>query len=173
MVFQHSSKNITAGKFYSSLQKLSFGDNFALGQLQVANHGLNFLLDPTVISAGFATVMSYGLYQLSKQYEITDDSFLPYTIEKLSILGSFNETSYICYAEIKKLEKDSIEFYFEIIDQAHRPILVVETIRLQRVNKKTMQQQVLAIKNSPLINKKSTLFKDSTSTAGRTFCSCT
>ncbi|MCP5005905.1 MAG: hypothetical protein GY941_18505, partial [Planctomycetes bacterium] len=151
-----SQSNITVGKFYSTVQKLSFGNSVALGHIKVLNHGLKFLLDPSVISAGLATTMSYGPYQVGKKYEINGDSFLPYRMEDVSILGSFTESSYICYTEIKKVEKDVVELYFEIIDQACNPVIVVETIRLQRVSKGTIQQQVLTIKNPELVNKKNT-----------------
>ncbi|MCP5002909.1 MAG: hypothetical protein GY941_03015, partial [Planctomycetes bacterium] len=148
--------NIIIGKFYSTIQKWSFGDNAALGHIQVFNHGLKFFADPSIIFAGLVTTITYGSYHTGKQYEINEDIFLPYSMENVSIPGSIIESSYLCYAEIEKVEKDWVELYFEIIDQAFDPIFIVEKIRLQRVSRRTIQQQALAVKNTELINNKNT-----------------
>ena len=137
-------KDVSVGDFYSSLQQLSFGNNFALGQLKMPNHGLHFLLDPTLLFAGLTTSMFLGTNQLSKQYEISDDVFIPSAIDTIAINGTLHESTYYCYAEVIQTEKDKVTLYFEIVDSLYRPIVVVESINIQRVSNKVIRQMVAA-----------------------------
>jgi polyketide synthase PksM len=145
-------KDVSVGDFYSSIQKLSFGNNFALAQLKVPDHGLHFLLDPTILFAGLTTTMFFGTNQLSKQYEIGDDVFIPSAIDNISVNGIINGSTYYCYAEIIQIEKDKVKLYFEIVDQSYRPVLVVESISIQRVSNKIIRQMVSTTKNGQTLN---------------------
>lgn len=135
-------KDVDVGDFYSSLQKLSFGNNFALGQLKVADGQLHFFLNPTILFGGLTTAMFFGVNQISKRYDVSNDVFIPSAIGNISINGVLNEATYYCYAEVIQLEKDKIELYLEIIDHLSNPVLIVESIRLQRVSNKAIRQMV-------------------------------
>ncbi len=131
--FYDRQADIRLGDFYRSLQTLTFGSKQAVGVIRPPVAGGRFLLHPSMVSAALACVLSYGPHQLGKQYDVAGDCFLPYKIENLSIAGPIEPAACYCYTEVKKIEPDSIELYFEMVAADHRPLLVCETIGLQRV----------------------------------------
>ncbi len=142
------------GTYYAPLQALRFGESSAVGLISVPGHDFKFLASPFVLYGGLCTVINYGAYLAGRHHGISDDQFLPHRIGNIAVLGSLNESDYRCYAEVRKLERDSVEFYFEIVDRAGKPMLVVDSISLRRVARKTIQQQAAAAKTLPVIDKK-------------------
>ncbi len=142
--FYDRHSNIVLGDFYRSLQTLSFGSKQAVGAIQPPVVEGRFLLHPSMVSAALACVLSYGPYQLGKQYDVAADSFLPHKIDNLYIAGPIDPVACLCYTEIKKIEKDSVELYFEMVDANRRPLLVCGSIGLQRVGAAKVLQTMAA-----------------------------
>jgi acyl transferase domain-containing protein len=67
------------------------------------------------------------------------------------VLGPFLSADYRCYAQVRTLERDSIELYFEIVDSAARPVVVVDSIVLRRVAGKTLQQPARPAQARPAV----------------------
>jgi len=140
-----------SGIYYTPLQTLRFGESSALGLIHVADHDFSFLANPFVLYGGLCTVINYGAYLTSRHYGPSDDQFLPYRIGRITVLGSLTGADYRCYAEVQKIERDEVKFYFEIVDGARQPVLVVESIALRRVARKAIQQQAQSAKSLPVI----------------------
>ena len=126
--------NIYLGDFYRSLKTLTFSSKQAVGEIQPSVSQAGFLLSPSILNAALACIISYGAYQIGKQYDLAGDCFLPYKINKLSILGPIEPTACFCYAAVNKIEKDGVELRFEIVDRNHRALLVCDSIGLRRVS---------------------------------------
>jgi acyl transferase domain-containing protein/enoyl-CoA hydratase/carnithine racemase len=141
-----------AGAYYAPLQTLRFGESSALGLIRVADHDFAFLANPFALYGGLCTVINYGAYLAGRHYGASDDQFLPYRIGQIALLGSLDDSDYRCYAEVRKLEQDSMEFYFEIVDRAGEPLLVVDSIVLRRVARKTLLQQATTAPLLPAID---------------------
>lgn len=139
------------GIYYAPLQALRFGETAAIGLIKVPDHAFEFLVSPFVLYGGLCTVINFGAYLAGKQDRLGNDQFLPYRIGRIRALGSLNGTDYRCYARVKKLERESIEFDFEILDGSEQPVLTIDTIGLRRVAKETIQQQAAKVKALPLI----------------------
>jgi acyl transferase domain-containing protein/enoyl-CoA hydratase/carnithine racemase/acyl carrier protein len=141
-----------AGTYYSPLQSLRFGESSALGTIRVADHDFGFLANPFALYGGLCTVINYGGYLAARDYGASgSDEFLPYRIGEIAVLGPLLGSDYRCYAEVRALERDSIELYFEIVDSAARPVVVVDSIVLRRVAGKTLQQQARAAEERPVV----------------------
>ncbi|SAL32903.1 thiotemplate mechanism natural product synthetase [Caballeronia udeis] len=135
------------GIYYAPLQTLSFGASAAHGDIRIREHGFTFLVSPFALYGGLCTVINYAAHLATKHYGVSDDQFLPHRIGELAVSGALDAREYRCYAEIRALERDAIEFYFEIVDAAGLAVLVVDTITLRRVGGTTIRQQAAAARS--------------------------
>jgi acyl transferase domain-containing protein/enoyl-CoA hydratase/carnithine racemase len=140
----HGEIPTNSGVYYSPLQSLRFGESSALGSIRVADHGFDFLANPFALYGGLCTVINYARHLANREYGASSepsDQFLPYRIGQIAVFDAPGAGDYRCYAELRALERDSMEFYFEIVDLAGRPVAIVDSIVLRRVAQKAIRQQ--------------------------------
>lgn len=150
--YYDSRANIVLGDFYRGLKALNFGSRQAVGVIQAQEGQERFLLHPSMINAALACVLSYGPYQLGKQHDPAGDCFLPHHIHGLMITGPITTNACLCYTEVEKIEKDRVELYFEMVDADHRPLLICQSIGLQRVGAAKIQP-VAAARPAPAVSR--------------------
>lgn len=131
-----------AGVYYAPLKSLQFGASAAVGQINVANHRFSFAANPFVLYGGLCTVINFGAHLAAKQFGSSDDQFLPHRIGNVTLLGALDDAQYRCYAEVRSLDRDSVELYFEIVDGAGKAVAVIDSIGLRRVARSTIEQQL-------------------------------
>lgn len=138
-----------SGVYYAPLKSLQFGASAALGQISVANHRFSFVANPFVLYGGLCTVINFGAHLAAKQFGSSDDQFLPHRIGNVTLLGALDDAQYRCYAEVRALERDSVELYFEIVDAAGKAVAVIDSIGLRRVARSTIEQQLTGTRLLP------------------------
>ena len=130
-----------AGTCYAPLQELRFGATCALGRIHVADHDHAFVANPFVVYGGLCTAINYGAWLAARHYGPSDDEFLPCRIGSVAITGDLDGKDYRSYVQLRGLEQDAVECYFEIVDASGKPVLVVDGIELRRVARQTIQRQ--------------------------------
>jgi len=131
--YYSGTSSIALGEFYRALKNLTFDQKHSIGKIEINEVDNRFLLNPAVVSAALASAMSYGPYRLSDTYNIGNDLFLPHKIAGLFISGAITGTYFTSLAVIKNLNKHWIELSLEIMDENNKAVLVIETLRLQRI----------------------------------------
>ena len=132
--YYSSDSNIVLGEFYNALKTLTFGREQSVGKIESDIPENKFLLNPSVVSAALANAMSYGPHRLGEDNDIANDLFLPYKINNLFVCGPILGKSFTSLAEVKDFNENWVEVYLEIVDENNNAVLVVDTLRLQRVN---------------------------------------
>ena len=131
-----------AGKYYAPLTSLQLGASAALGQIGVARHSFSFCANPFVLYGGLCTAINFAAHVAGQRFGATDDQFLPFRMSQVALAGALDGADYTCYAELRTLERDTVEIYFEIVDAAGRPVVVVDSIGLRRVARSTIERQL-------------------------------
>ncbi|MDQ1829159.1 SDR family NAD(P)-dependent oxidoreductase [Massilia scottii] len=137
----HGDIATNAGTYYSPLQSLRFGESAALGLIKVARHDFAFTANPFALYGALCTVINYGAHLAAQRFGASDDQFLPYRIGQIAVSGPLNGLDYRCYAEVRNIERDAIEFYVEMVDGAGKAVVVIDAISLRRVARKAIEQQ--------------------------------
>lgn len=131
--FYQPEARIRLGDFYKSLQKLYFYEDYALGEISVCHSDRGFLLNPSVMSAALGTAMSYAPHCLSRQHDIGEDCFLPYSIGAVNILAPLVDTEYTCIATVQACDSDWVDCAFQIVNKDGTVCVSFEELKLRRV----------------------------------------
>jgi acyl transferase domain-containing protein/enoyl-CoA hydratase/carnithine racemase len=134
------------GRHYAPLQSLQLGAVAALGLIRVAPHAFGFVADPFVVYGGLCTVINHARHLAGRAGgDAGDDQFLPYRIGRVTVAGPLDGSDYRCRARARSVERDAMEFDFEIADAAGRPVAAVEAIVLRRVARSALQPAAAAL----------------------------
>ncbi|HEX8611501.1 MAG TPA: SDR family NAD(P)-dependent oxidoreductase [Telluria sp.] len=140
-ILDHGDIATNAGTYYAPLQSLRFGESAALGLIKVAHHGFAFTANPFALYGALCTVINYGGHLAAQRFGASDDQFLPYRIGQITVQGALDGVDYRCYAQVRNIEHDAIEFYVEMVDRAGKAVVVIDAISLRRVARKAIEQQ--------------------------------
>ncbi|RSZ60416.1 SDR family NAD(P)-dependent oxidoreductase [Massilia atriviolacea] len=137
----HGDIATNAGTYYAPLQSLRFGESAALGIIKVARHDFVFTANPFALYGALCTVINYGAHLAAQRFGASDDQFLPYRIGRMAVHGELDGVDYRCYAQVRSIEHDAIEFDVEMVDRAGKVVVVIDAISLRRVARKAIEQQ--------------------------------
>ncbi|QGZ37636.1 acyl transferase domain-containing protein [Pseudoduganella flava] len=138
-----------AGTCYAPLRALRFGTSQATGEIHVAEHPYRFATNPFVLYGAVCTAINYGRWLAARQYGVSNDQFLPVRIGRVTPLRELAGADYRCHAALRRLERDVVECYVEIVDAEGALVAVFDTLELRRVAQQAIARVAAPMTSAP------------------------